>query len=205
MANRIVIQCAVCGQDFPVRPSLMLKRKTCSKACMGISASRRYKEFGTKKTPVEDRFWPKVDKTPGQGPNGDCWTWTGKKNRSGYGLLYKEGKNKMYRAHVLAYTMTKGPIPEGLCVCHECDTPSCVRADHLWLGTLSENFKDMIRKGRHNPGRGGSNGLSKLSIDQVKAIISDVRPRGIVAEEYGISPSTVTGIRTRKRWIHVQV
>lgn len=42
----------------------------------------------------------------------------------------------------------KGPIPEGLFVCHHCDNKRCIRLDHLFLGTQKDNAQDASRKGR---------------------------------------------------------
>lgn len=79
-------------------------------------------------------------------PNSGCLLWIGSTNRKGYGQF-----NTGYTtaaAHRIAYERAFGPIPEGLCVCHRCDTPACVNPDHFFVGTIEDNNKDMARKGR---------------------------------------------------------
>jgi hypothetical protein len=90
----------------------------------------------------DDRFWAKVLKTD------DCWLWTGALSRRncGYGRLRFKGR--MVAAHRLSWQLTQGQIPRGLHVLHLCDEPQCVNPSHLFLGTQSENNRDMAEKGR---------------------------------------------------------
>lgn len=53
-------------------------------------------------------------------------------------------------AHRASYRIFRGPIPEGLSVCHTCDIPLCVRPNHLWTGTTKQNMVDAKSKGRLN-------------------------------------------------------
>ena len=87
----------------------------------------------------KERFWSKVDLS------GECWVWTGTK-AGGYGRFYLN--RRMMPAHRYSWTETSGPIPDGLMVLHKCDNPSCVRPDHLFLGTQSDNMLDASAKNR---------------------------------------------------------
>lgn len=83
--------------------------------------------------------------------NKDCWEWTGSRDRFGYGWFRMNQKS--IKAHRASYILHKGDIPKGkgyhgTCVCHSCDNPSCVNPNHLWLGTITDNNRDAIKKGR---------------------------------------------------------
>lgn len=54
----------------------------------------------------------------------------------------------MIKAHRMAYELVIGPIPDRLFCLHHCDTPLCVRPDHLFLGDHKANMIDMMLKGR---------------------------------------------------------
>lgn len=88
----------------------------------------------------EERFWSNVDKS------GECWVWTAGKDEHGYGNIKIEGRR--VATHRFSYATFVGAIPDGLCVCHRCDNPSCVRPDHLFVGTQKANCQDRQQKGR---------------------------------------------------------
>lgn len=119
-----------------------------------------------------ERFWSKVDRT------GDCWTWTGTRKEGGYGQFHYGGKTT--KAHRVAWILTSGAIPDGMCVLHHCDNPPCVRPEHLFLGTLSDNMQDCAAKGRcalqrDFPRTGLDNPRGKLTDFDV-AVIRALRP-----------------------------
>jgi hypothetical protein len=95
--------------------------------------------------PITERFWEKVDKRPGHGPWGDCWVWAASLNNHGYGRIGFNGKNEY--AHRVAWFLQYGKWPKPFAL-HRCDTPSCVRWDHLFEGNHRANAQDAIQKKR---------------------------------------------------------
>jgi hypothetical protein len=79
-----------------------------------------------------------------------CWTWSGVRDRDGYGKLRDAGKR--LRAHRVSYTLHVGPIPDGMFVLHRCDSPPCVNPAHLFLGTNLDNIADRHAKARDAKG-----------------------------------------------------
>lgn len=177
--------CENCVREFSVPPSHMkrLRYRFCSMACRSAYAKRP--------DVISQRFWQHVDK---RGSN-ECWKWNGTIDHSGYGVLAVRGKR--LAAHRLSWIFAHGEIPSGMVICHRCDTPPCVNPSHLFLGTLSDNTQDMIRKGRN------FNGTTKLTPEQVVEIRSPqsiTRRLADVASDYGVHYMTIFNIRHRISW-----
>lgn len=79
----------------------------------------------TPRIPIEQRFWPKVDKS------GDCWVWTASATKNGYGKIGAPGDTGWLLAHRVAYELTVGEIPHGLVLDHLCHNRRCVNPQHL--------------------------------------------------------------------------
>ena len=96
---------------------------------------------------LRERFEAKVSPDPMSG----CLLWIGSYGWGrGYGVITQGGKRR--GAHRVAWELTRGPIPEGLCVLHRCDVPGCVNVEHLFIGTRDDNNRDMTSKGRRKNG-----------------------------------------------------
>lgn len=88
---------------------------------------------------VEERFWRKVDIRP------DHWLWTGNCTPNGYGKFSwrEDGKIISVGAHVFAYRLLVGPIPEDRPyldhVVERCQRKDCCWPAHLEPVTPAEN------------------------------------------------------------------
>lgn len=70
----------------------------------------------------------------------ECWTWDGRLNRDGYGVLSAPLlRTKM--AHRVSYILHVGQIPDGLTLDHLCRNPACVNPEHLEPVTMGENLR----------------------------------------------------------------
>lgn len=130
-------------------------------------------------------------------PNSGCWLWLGAVNSRGRGSVGVPGKRQTISAHRLAFLLFRGPVPDGLHVLHACDTPLCVNPDHLFLGTHQDNMDDCLTKGRK--AKGFRNPRTKLSSEQIAAIIADPRPQQEIADDYSIHNSYVSQLKNGKR------
>lgn len=151
------------------------------------------------KTPQE-RFEKKFVK----GGANDCWEWIGSKDRYGYGHIQLDGWPQL--AHRISYQLYVGEIPIGLLICHHCDNPSCVRPDHLFLGTDADNTRDCISKGRLSDRSGENNGQAKLTNEDIRTILAMWAngTRGIdIAREFGVTKSTISKIVRGDAWTHI--
>lgn len=97
---------------------------------------------GPTHVPLAVRFWDKVQTGP------SCWEWAAGRDKNGYGKIGRRHGEKPAFAHRVSWELTNGQIPDQLCVLHLCDNPCCVRPDHLMLGTIEENNRQMIARGR---------------------------------------------------------
>lgn len=153
---------------------------------------------------VLERFWAKVTKTD------ECWHWTGCLQKRTYGRygLFQSGI-KLVLAHRFSYELHTGPIPDGMCVLHSCDTPGCVNPAHLFLGTHKTNAED--RNGKRREARGERHGLAKLTEEDIlqirAAYASNPHPyyKGTcaLARRFGVSRHAIHCIITRRTWNHL--
>ena len=155
-----------------------------------------------------DYFWSRV-KIRGAD---ECWPWDTIPKTSEYGTFGISGLG--IRAHRMAYFLATGFDPGELFVCHACDNPACCNPAHLWAGTAGDNNRDAVMKGRSRPfaGVGSKVGsehpAAKLTESQVLQIREDAAQGGWgiqtrLAEQYGVTPSSIHAIVNRKTWTHI--
>lgn len=151
--------------------------------------------------PLEERFWSRVRKSEG------CWEWTGAVGTAGYGMISPPG-HRSIGAHRVSYELNIGPIPAGHWVLHHCDNRRCVRPDHLYAGTPTQNVADMYARRRARPPRGSTQGGARFT----EAQVAEIRIRyaaggvsqGALAREYGVGTQTIKHIIDRHTWRHVE-
>lgn len=184
-------KCQNCGALFYRKPSHVAQgfNKFCSKDCRySIEAQVRH-------------FWERVNKTD------SCWLWTGPINddSGGHGAMIRF-RGRFILPHRLSWELTHGPIPDGLCVLHNCpggDVPHCVRPDHLYLGTHRDNMRDASEKGQFPCRKGELHHESKLTnaqAEEIRQLAADFSLRKL-AIRFNVSKPTIWKIVKRRSYL----
>lgn len=191
-----ICKCA-CGAIILAESSGLTRGNKKSCGCYrGEYARQRRKEI-THTTSVKEAIYSRSIPI-----DNDCWEWTGRKDKDGYGVVMLDGKN--IRGHRLSYAYhnnIKLEDMKGLVVCHKCDNPSCVNPDHLFLGTVKDNAADARDKGRAFVGV--LNGRAKLTKKDVLAILKDDRIHREIAKDYGVTRATISNVKRGSTWKHL--
>jgi hypothetical protein len=166
---------------------------------------------------LRERFYEKTREADSvrDGMTTPCVHWTGSKDKNGYGRIgvgSKADKTKRNElSHRIAWILEHGELDDSICVLHKCDNPQCVNVEHLFLGTKTDNNRDMVAKGRmvfqvhpekHPHGEGHF--AAKLTDALVRKIRETNLPTRRIARALGMSNTTVAMARKGKTWKHVQ-
>lgn len=145
-----------------------------------------------------NNFWSKVIKTD------TCWLWTGTKNKQGYGVIGIEGHQYIVTRIAYAIQNRKDPFP--YCVLHKCDNILCMRNNHLFLGTRSDNNKDRANKGRNKDARGENTGthiLVETDIPVIRLRHTNGESIYSINRDYSVSYTTLFKVVHRQTWKHI--
>jgi hypothetical protein len=187
----MIVPCSFCEKPF----NLSASRRRDNITCCSWACRRELR--------LKTSFWKRVNRNgPVVRPElGECWEWTGNVVGNGYGRWVEDGR--LWSAHRYAWFRVFGKVPT-LCILHKCDNRICVRPEHLFEGTRSENTADMVAKGRAATGtRNGSARLTEAEIPEIRGALASGATLQSLADEYGVCIDTISKIKLGRTWRHV--
>lgn len=199
--------CALCNLKFEVPIGYKIK-KFCSIECYGKSMENvdrpSFWDTASEYDKLE-RLKSSFEKYVIRNEDG-CWGWKGTPSKK-YGSLQYGGKYKTIGAHIASWIIHYGEYDRSLFVCHTCDNPRCANPLHLFLGTPTDNVRDMIKKERNRTPRGEDAFQSKLTnvqVLEIKKMIKSGSRFDDIAHEFGISLPTIYDIKDGRTWNHLE-
>jgi hypothetical protein len=124
-----------------------------------------------------------------------CFECTSHSGRSNYPTVSYYGKQ--IDAHRFVYEQMYGDIPEGLVVRHKCDNPKCINPEHMELGTIADNNRDIWDRGRENV---TSRSFNEEQLSDILERLAKGEKQTDIAKGYGVSTSTINHIKTRRNY-----
>ena len=144
---------------------------------------------------LEERFWSAVPLRPEVG----CWEWRRSRKPFGYGQVREgDSKSPLLLAHRVSWELANGRrLLPGEVVRHKCDNPSCVRPEHLEIGTHADNVRDCINRGRarRTPMLGEMNHQSKITDATRDVIRHSPLSLSALAQRYGVTRQRIFQIK----------
>jgi len=179
------------------------KRRVYSKETL---EKMRLSQLGKKASPETIKKVAKASRKPIKFVKDEkgCYICTSHATVVGYPVISRD--KKRYRMGRYLYSLKYGPIPEGMFVCHTCDTPKCINIKHFFLGTAQDNSDDMINKGRYKPTYGTINGQSTLTEKDIINIRSYTYYKGLhkeLGKLYNVTQTHIWSIRSKRSWKHI--
>ena len=173
-------RCKGCGNP------IFSDTENCDQACANTAKNAR---------PIWETFFS-LTKRAASG----CIEWQGAHTDRGYGKIGPRWQGAPSTAHRASFEMQHGPIPDGFCVLHRCDNPSCVNPHHLFLGTFQDNSDDMMMKGRSRQLSGEDSPVAKLTEGEVQTIRKSNKTQRALAQEFAVSKSLIGRIVRGEVW-----
>lgn len=134
----------------------------------------------------------------------ECLSWPFGRNAYGYGLATVDGQQKI-ASRILCEMVHGAPPNTNYDAAHSCGfgAQGCTTKSHLRWDTRAGNMADKIAHGTLL--RGERSNLSKLSEADVREIreLAKTGAQREIAAHYGIDQSTVSDIKRRKSWAHL--
>lgn len=224
--NQPTKECTKCHKvktlgEFHRQKNGKLGRYSICKACVS-SRNRKYKSR-------EDRFWKRYHSLTR--PNGACVDWVGSCDWQGIPKCTYGGKDTHLRR--VMYRLVFGEVADDEVITTTCRNKKCVRHSHLKKITREEHEanransaatgdRNGLRAHPERAARGDKSGArlyperrprgenhkqAKLTTDDVytiRALCGQGTPHTVVAQKYGVDPSTIGKIVRGRLWAHVQ-
>lgn len=188
--------CERCGKGFSVKQNRPSRGRFCSRSCYDLSRRQKMEDLS-----IEILFDNCMTV-----PESGCWLWVGKEGDSSidYPRIRVDGKH--LAVDRVIWILKNGSHPAaGMFVCHKCDVPMCVNPDHLFIGTHTDNVRDMHKKKRWKARdmRGENSPTAKLTNEDVTAIRQSTESNSVLAARYGVVRDHIQRVKDRKMWKNI--